>query len=101
MEPRLLQHLRALLTASAQKLTKGLRVPGLEELGRLRTHVLSNLRRATRLFRYPVHKAMPRIQPVTGIVLIFCSIAAVGGYFAINEYAAVGCLGSMEIVLLL
>jgi signal transduction histidine kinase len=89
MEPRLLQYLHAFIEASSRKFSKWPRIPGLGELGRLRTLVFSYSRRAAEKFSNPVSKARLRIQPATGIVLIFGSIAAVGGYFAINEYADV------------
>ncbi len=89
MEPKLLQHLRTHLTASVARLSEWLRTHGPGGLGRVRVHALNCLGRGAHMLRYPVRKALPRVQPVTGSVLIFGAIVAAGGYFAINDYATV------------
>ena len=88
MELKRLQHLRTRVATSAQSFPAWLRTGCLGGLKRSRSRAVDYLRRGTPMLRLSVPKALPRFQPVTGVVLIFGAIAAAGGYFAINEFAA-------------
>ncbi|MDA0651988.1 MAG: CHASE domain-containing protein [Proteobacteria bacterium] len=87
MEASPLQHLRTHLTDPVSRLSGRLWGLSQRTLGRVWSHAGDRVRRGARMVPFPVAKSLPRIQPVTGSILIFGAITAAGGYFAINDYA--------------
>lgn len=89
METKFLQHLRTGLTALVGRVSEIQPARILNELKRARSYGFGYLRRAIAMLPRWDPKALPRIQPVTGLVLAFGGIAAVSGYLAINGFAIV------------